>query len=162
MLNRFAAKLGYPTNPIWQEIADTLVIPVIPSSGLSSSTRTARSRDSVMPPESLMAFFYGYSHNPEVDAATYRFFIEHDLEHYLALPMLSGFLGVIPARLGDRALARAYFDHGNLPFFTEPITHERRGRDHGWSLPARAGRRHHRLHHRARQPHGGQPGSCWD
>jgi len=68
-----------------------------------------------------LAFFpYGYSHSPEVDAATYRFFIEHDLEHYLALPMLSGFLGVIPARLGDRALARAYFDRGNLPFFTEP------------------------------------------
>jgi len=118
--NRFAVKLGYPANPVWQEIADTLVIPVHPELGFIEQYEGCEIRDS-MPPESLMAFFpYGYSHSPEVDAATYRFFIEHDLEHYLALPMLSGFLGVIPARLGDRTLARAYFDRGNLPFFTEP------------------------------------------
>ena len=56
----------------------------------------------------------------QVDEATFSFFIAHDLKRYLALPMLSGFLGVIPARLGDRELARVYFDEGNRPFFLEP------------------------------------------
>ncbi|MCU0522445.1 MAG: hypothetical protein MUF84_17350 [Anaerolineae bacterium] len=118
--NRFAAKLGYPANPTWQEIAESLFIPIHPDLGFVEQYEGCEIRDS-MPPESLMAFFpYGYSHSSQVDEATFRFFIDHDLKRYLSLPMLSAFLGVIPARLGDRALAREFFDAGNLPFFLEP------------------------------------------
>ena len=118
--NRMAKKLGYPNNPVWQAIAETLFIPIHPELGFVEQYEGCAIRDS-MPPESLMAFFpYGYSHSSQVDESTFRFFIDHDLKRYLALPMLSGFLGVIPARLGDRELARAYFDEGNLPFFVDP------------------------------------------
>jgi hypothetical protein len=69
----------------------------------------------------LMALFpYGYTHTKKIDENTIRFLIDHGLEDNLLYPMLSGFLGVFPALLGDRKTARAFFDEGNLPFFVEP------------------------------------------
>jgi len=119
--NRFAMKLGYPANKLWEEIASTMFIPIHPELNFVEQYEGCKIKPS-LPPESLMAFFpYGYSHSKTVDENTYRFFIEHDLKRSLSGPMLSGFLGVIPARLGDRKLAREFFDEGTLPFFVEPF-----------------------------------------
>ncbi|MFN2132337.1 MAG: hypothetical protein ACK2VD_17555 [Anaerolineae bacterium] len=119
--NRIAARMGYPVNETWKAIADTMYIPIHPELNFVEQYEGRRIEPS-MPPESLMSFFpYGYSHSKAVDENTFRFYIEHDLEHFLSLPMLSGFLGVIPARLGDRVRSRAFYDEGTLPFFVEPF-----------------------------------------
>jgi hypothetical protein len=118
--NRIRVKLGYAANPLWKEIAETLYIPIHDQIHYIEQYEGCKIKDSMLP-ESLMAFFpYGYSHSKEVDENTMRFYIEHDLQRHLSAPMLSGFLGVIPARLGDRKLARLFFDDGNLRFFVEP------------------------------------------
>jgi hypothetical protein len=69
----------------------------------------------------LMSVFpYGYTHTPQLGENTIRFLMDHGLEYWLTYPMLAGFLGVFPTRIGDRKTARRYFDEGNLPFFVEP------------------------------------------
>jgi len=119
-VNRFAEKLGYPMNPIWKQISDDLYVPIHGGLNFVEQYENCQIKDS-MPPESLMAFFpYGYSYSRQVDENTMMFYIEHGLRRYLSLPMLSGFLGVIPAYLGDRKLAREFFEEGNLRFFIEP------------------------------------------
>jgi hypothetical protein len=119
--NRLAAKLGYPVNKTWQAIAETMFIPIHPELNFVEQYEGCKIKPS-LPPESLMAFFpYGYSHSKTVDENTFRFFMEHDLKRYLSGPMLAGFLGVVPARLGDRKIARQYFDEGTLSFFIEPF-----------------------------------------
>lgn len=118
--NDCAQKLGYPANELWEEIAAGLIVPINAEHSFIEQYENCPIKDS-MPPESLMAFFpYGYSHSKEVDENTYRFYIERDFLRYLTYPMLSGFLGVIPARLGDREFARQCFDRGNLDFFIDP------------------------------------------
>lgn len=70
----------------------------------------------------LMAYFpYKYTNGTEADANTYRYYIEHDLWYYLSYPMLSGFLGVFPAFLGDREASLRFFEQGNLDFFCDPF-----------------------------------------
>ena len=119
--NRIAVRLGYPVNETWKAIADTMFVPIHAELNYVEQYEGCKIKLS-MPPESLMAFFpYGYSHSKTIDENTFSFFIEHDLKRWLSLPMLSGFLGVIPARLGDRALSRECFDAGSLPFFVEPF-----------------------------------------
>lgn len=119
--NRIAKKLGYPANKMWKAIADSLFIPIHPELNFIEQFEGCQIKPS-LPPESLMAFYpYGYSHSKTVDENTYRFFIEHDLVHYLSYPMLSGFLGIFPARLNDRKTSREFFDEGTLPFFVEPF-----------------------------------------
>ncbi len=118
--NKIALELGYDKNTLWQDIADKMYLPINKEKNYMMQYENCKEKPS-MPPESLMAFFpYFYSHSKEVDENSYRFFIEHDLLHFLSYPMLSGFLGVIPARLGDRKLAREFFEAGNLSFFTPP------------------------------------------
>jgi trehalose/maltose hydrolase-like predicted phosphorylase len=119
--NRIAARIGYPVNPLWKEIAETMFVPVHSELKFIEQYEGCKIKDS-MDPHSLMAFFpYGYSHSKTVDENTFRFFIEHDLQRYLAYPMPCGFLGVVPSRLGNRQLSRKYFDEGALQFFVEPF-----------------------------------------
>jgi hypothetical protein len=119
--SRIAVRMGYPVNETWKTIAETMFIPIHPELNFIEQYEGCKIKPS-LPPESLMAFYpYGYSHSKAVDESTFRFFIEHDLKRYLSGPMLSGFLGVFPARLGDRPLSREFFDEGTLPFFVEPF-----------------------------------------
>ena len=45
----------------------------------------------------------------------------HGMERYCYYPMLSGFLGIFPARLGDRKAALKFYEIANLTFFCEPF-----------------------------------------
>jgi protein-glucosylgalactosylhydroxylysine glucosidase len=119
--NRIAMKLGYPANKTWAAIAETMLIPIHPELNFIEQFEGCKIKPS-LPPESVMAFFpYGYSHSKTVDENTYKFFIEHDMRRFCSGPMLAGFLGVFPARLGNRKLAREFFDEGALTFFVEPF-----------------------------------------
>lgn len=119
--NVMAVELGYPPNASWSEISRDIVIPLNGSPAYIEQHEGCKVKDT-MHADPLMAFFpYGYSHGRDVYEATMRFYLEHGLARLLWLPMMSGFLGVIPARLGDRAVSREFFDAGNLPFRVDPF-----------------------------------------
>jgi trehalose/maltose hydrolase-like predicted phosphorylase len=117
--NKFAQKLGYPVNALWDDIANNIIIPVHSEMQFIQQYENCPVKDS-MPPDTLMAYFpYGYRHSREIDENTYRFYMR-DFLSFLTYPMLSGFLGVIPARLGDRKFSLECFNRGNLDFFIDP------------------------------------------
>ncbi len=137
--NHIAQRLGYPQNERWNRIADGLIIPINAQYNSVEQYEGIKVKPS-MSNETLMAFFpYGYRHSLKVDADTYRFYIEHGMEDYLHYPMLSGFLGVFPAWLGDKAQSLEFFSKSNLDFFCDPYSQcsesgmdvERRARPYG-------------------------------
>jgi protein-glucosylgalactosylhydroxylysine glucosidase len=118
--NRIAQQLGYPSNPHWKNVAENMVIPINKEYQFIEQFEGVTIKDQ-MAETALMAIFpYGYTHTQQIGENTIRFLIDHGLENGLVYPMLSGFLGVFPAWIGDRELSRKYFDEGNLLFFVEP------------------------------------------
>jgi hypothetical protein len=118
--DRIAQQLGYPSNGNWKNVAEDMFIPINKEYQYIEQYEGVKIKDR-MSEVALMALFpYGYTHTKKIDENTIRFLIDHGLEDNLLYPMLSGFLGVFPSRLGDRKLSRKFFDEGNLPFFVEP------------------------------------------
>jgi hypothetical protein len=118
--DRIAQQLGYTGNPAWKNVADRIFIPINKEYQFIEQFDGCKVKDK-MGEVALMAIFpYGYNHTRQLAENTIRFLLDHGLEDCLIYPMLSGFLGVFPALLGDRKTARAFFDEGNLPFFVEP------------------------------------------
>jgi hypothetical protein len=118
--DRIAQQLGYAGNPAWQTVAEKLFIPINKEYQIIEQYEGVKIKDK-MGEVALMAIFpYGYYHTRQLGENTIRFLLDHGLEDALVYPMLSGFLGVFPAIVGDRKTARKFFDGGNLPFFVEP------------------------------------------
>lgn len=115
-----AVKLGYKPKKEWTAVADGLVLPI------DEEYRYLKQNDDavikpVLTSETLMAYFpYGYSHSPEVDENTLKMYLTHGFEEGLRLPMLSNFLGVFPAMVGDREFSRRIYDDVREKFFVEP------------------------------------------
>jgi hypothetical protein len=118
--NRIAQKLGYPENGQWKNVAENIYIPINKEYQAIEQFEGVKVKDKMSETALMGLFPYGYTHTRQIDENTIRFYIDHGLEDSLVYPMLSGFLGVFPARIGDRQLSRRYFDEGNIPFFTEP------------------------------------------
>ena len=63
----------------------------------------------------------GYRDRPEVEAATLRYALRHQLPRYVGTPMFSALLGVHAAWVGRRKQAADLFDRGYARFFDDPF-----------------------------------------
>jgi hypothetical protein len=63
----------------------------------------------------------GYRDRPEVEAATLRHALRHQVPRYVGTPMFSAALGVHAAWLGRRKLAAELFERGYAAFFDDPF-----------------------------------------
>ena len=115
--------LGLPYQEAWTTIADGLVIPVDPGSGVIAN------HDGYLPDEPQGAtpgaaaglFPLGYPVDPRTERDTLRFYVGL-ADRYAGEPMLSALLGTYAARLGDRAAALDMFEKGYADFVVEPYT----------------------------------------
>lgn len=118
--NRIGMQLGYPENKKWSCIAESLLIPMEPEHNYIAQYEGAPHQDQLSC-ELMMAYFpYFFSAGKEMDERTIRTYIEHGLENQLIYPMLSGFLGIFPAWMGDREMSLRFFTKGVGPFLREP------------------------------------------
>jgi trehalose/maltose hydrolase-like predicted phosphorylase len=119
-----AMRLDEPGAGRWEAIAERLVVPIDPESGVVLNHDGYVSRDGdpgTATPEALAGLFpIGYPLDPDVERATLRFYLDR-IEPYLGWPMLSAPLGVWAARLGDRALSARLFEAGCAEFVDEPF-----------------------------------------
>ena len=137
--NCIVQKLGYPENTHWKYVAENIFIPINQEYQIIEQYEGATIK-AKMGEVALMGLFpYGYTHTQQIDENTIRFLIDHGMEDNLVYPMMSGFLGVFPSRVGDRKLSRKYFDEGNLPFFVEPywMSTELSAKFPNWSMDNR-------------------------
>lgn len=117
-----AQRQGYTSPAEWGRIADHLVIPHDPKTGVISTY------DGYTPdepgggtPSAASAFFpMSYRADPDVERATLRFYVDL-ADTYIGAPMLSAMYGVYAARLGDRALSARLFDQGYAAFVQQPF-----------------------------------------
>ena len=80
-------------------IADNLYIPV--KDGVLQQYEGMPDQEN-MPVTAVMSYFpYGHTDTPENDRKTWQYYIDHSMEAYCRYPMLSGFLGIFPAWLGE-------------------------------------------------------------
>ncbi len=117
----YAEMLGYRKPAKWVDIADNLYVPV--KDGVLQQYE-GMPDDDEMPVTAVMSYFpYGYTdrEDPENDRKTWQYYIDHGMEAYCRYPMLSGFLGIFPAWLGDRKLSLRFYEVSNLNFFTKPF-----------------------------------------
>ena len=107
----------------WEAAADAIVIPTDPRSGAIVNHDGYRSGEPLgETPEAAAAFFpMGYRDRPEVEAATLRFALRHQVPRYVGTPMFSALLGVHAAWVGRRKLAAELFDRGYARFFDDPF-----------------------------------------
>ncbi len=119
--NKWQVQLGYPKNEVWADICENMFISVNKELNYIEQFEDCNITDRMNSGHLMALFPYFYNKNKELTDGTIKFFIEHDLYYFLTYPMLSGFLGVLPAWLGDRELSRKFFDKGNLTFFLEPF-----------------------------------------
>lgn len=118
--NRIGKQLGYPENRKWAQIAEGLIIPVHPEYGYIQQYEGVPLQDELSC-ELMMAYFpYCFRAGKAMDEHTIRTYIEHGLENQLVFPMLSGFLGIFPAWMGDREMSLRFFEKGCEPFLREP------------------------------------------
>jgi len=107
-----AKQLGKTPPASWGEIERNLFIPIDAQNGHILKNDSYVYNGGLCCPEVLVAYFpFGYSHTPEVDAATYRYYL--DLAHtFIGGAMLSPLCAVWAARNGDRKLSRQMLDSG--------------------------------------------------
>jgi hypothetical protein len=107
----------------WEAAADAIVIPRDPRTGAIVNHDGYRPGEPLgETPEAAAAFFpMGYRDRPEVEAATLRFALRHQVPRYVGTPMFSALLGVHAAWVGRRTLAADLFDRGYASFFDDPF-----------------------------------------
>ncbi len=115
---RIGGALGEAVNPVWAEIADSLVIPerdgaVVSYDGYGDEDEKAET------PDPLMTLFpMGYGLSPEAEMATLDLYLGK-AEAYAGNPMLSALLGVWAAWAGRAARAADLMEQGYAAFVTE-------------------------------------------
>ncbi len=116
--NEYAKRMGFAEQEKWRDIADNIYIPVR-DDGVLMQYEGMEDRE-LQPSTTLMSYFpYGYT--GENDRATFEYYIGHGMENYCKYPMLSGFLGIFPAWIGDRETALKMYEMANLTFFCNPF-----------------------------------------
>jgi protein-glucosylgalactosylhydroxylysine glucosidase len=107
----------------WEAVADAIVIPRDARTGAIVNHDAYRPDEALgETPEAAAAFFpMGYRDRPDVEAATLRYALRHQVPHYIGTPMYSAALGVHAAWLGRRKLAAELFDQGYAAFFDDPF-----------------------------------------
>ncbi|HET7028947.1 MAG TPA: hypothetical protein VFI34_00425 [Candidatus Limnocylindrales bacterium] len=115
--------LGEDPPEAWEAIARQLVIPTDPRTGAIVN------HDDYLPdeplgetPEAAAAIFpVGYRGRPDVERATLRYALKHQVPRFVGTPMLSAALGVYAAWEGRRGLAADLLDRGYAAFFDDPF-----------------------------------------
>jgi protein-glucosylgalactosylhydroxylysine glucosidase len=107
----------------WEAAADAIVIPRDPRTGAIVNHDGYRPGEPLgETPEAAAAFFpMGYRDRPEVEAATLRYALRHQVPRYVGTPMFSGLVAVHAVWLGRRKLAAELFDRGYANFFDDPF-----------------------------------------
>jgi trehalose/maltose hydrolase-like predicted phosphorylase len=107
----------------WEAAADAIVVPLDRRSGAIVNHDRYRPNESLAEtPEAAAAFFpMGYRDRPEVESATLRHALRHQVPRYVGTPMFSAALGVHAAWLGRRKLAAELFERGYAAFFDDPF-----------------------------------------
>ena len=114
----YANKLGNGMRKRWLEIADGLYIPT--RDGVLLQYEGQPESDCLHPAPLTAYFPYGYTAGKENDRKTLAHFIPR-MEKYARYPMLSAWLGIFPAWLGDAERSLDYYDKTFLTFFAHPF-----------------------------------------
>jgi hypothetical protein len=115
--------LRLPFRECWSEIADELVVPTDPETGVILNHDGYRPDEpqGSTPDAAAGLFPLGYPTDPQTERSTLDFYLRH-ADRYAGQPMLSAMLGAYAARLGDRARSLALFEWGYGDFVVEPFT----------------------------------------
>ena len=107
----------------WEAAADAIVVPRDERTGAIVNHDGFRPDEPLgETPEAAAAFFpLGYRDQPEIEAATLRHALRHQVPRYVGTPMFSAALGVHAAWLGRRKLATELFERGYAAFFDDPF-----------------------------------------
>ena len=117
--SEYSVLLGLGVRKKWIDIADHMIVNFF-EDGVCRQYDGAAHRDGFT---SLMAYFpYGYTNGMDSDKKTFECMVrEGDLIAECYYPMLSGYLGIFPAWIGDREFALKTYEAGALNFFCEPF-----------------------------------------
>ena len=110
-----AERFGRPLNPLWAEIAATLLLPMR-DKVVVSHEGYRRDEEKGATPDPLMGVWpLTYEMAPETERATLEFYLAQ-ADVYIGAPMLSALYGVWAARAGDRKLSLRLLDEGYAQF----------------------------------------------
>ena len=108
---RAAEQLGRTAHPDWARIAGDMVLPT-EGRVIVSHDNFSPDEDKGATPDPLLGIFpFGFGLDPEVEAATLRFYLDLR-DAYIGSPMLSALYGVWAAYAGDRTLSARLMDEG--------------------------------------------------
>jgi hypothetical protein len=118
-----SSRLGIDPPDDWMEVANSLVVPVDPRTGILSNHDGYRlDEEKGGTPEGAAAIFpLGWPAPPELEATTFRFAIEKQAPAYLGTPMMSALFGVWAARIGERDAAMDLLERGYGGFVDDPF-----------------------------------------
>ena len=106
-----AGRLGYAADPEWARIAEQMVIPMRGRVVVSHDDFRSNEEKGGTPDPLMGVFPMGFGMEPEVEAATLRFYLELR-DDYIGSPMLSALYGVWAAYAGERALSARLMEDG--------------------------------------------------
>ncbi len=112
-----ARRLGYRPPVSWTDIADHIVVPTDPHTGvILDHDHYSPDEEKGATPAVLAGLFpMGYPVDPATERATIEFYLAR-ADQYIGSPMLSALYGVWATRLGDRARAAELLDDGYAKF----------------------------------------------
>jgi hypothetical protein len=115
--------LGDEPPEAWEAVADRMVVPRDEASGAIVNHDAFRPGEPLgETPEAAAAFFpMGYRDRPDVESATLRYALRHQVDRYAGTPMYSALLGVFAAWQGRRSRAEDLFQRGFAAFFDDPF-----------------------------------------
>ncbi len=116
--SEYSEKLGYGKREDWLEIADNMFIPSREDGVLPQYEGMPEKPDQ---PSTVLMSYFPYGYKTDNDVPTFEYYITHGMDRYVTYPMLSGFLGIFPAWLGDRKLSLKYYERANFDFICQPF-----------------------------------------
>ncbi|MBC6980710.1 glycoside hydrolase family 65 protein [Caulobacter sp. 17J80-11] len=112
-----AERLGEAASPKWSALARDLVLPVKGKVVIAHDGYTPSEEKGATPDPLMGVFPLDYRLEPEIEAATLKFWLDL-ADEYVGAPMLSPLYGAWAARAGDRRLALRLLDEGYGKFFS--------------------------------------------
>jgi trehalose/maltose hydrolase-like predicted phosphorylase len=120
----FARRLKRAPRNRWDEIANSLYLPVDESGGFirNHERYSADEKGAVAATPEAPAGLYPTNHHvdPQLERGTIEFYLRR-ADEFVGRPMLSALLGVYAARIGDRTEARRWLERGYAEFVQEPF-----------------------------------------
>ena len=114
----YSEKLGYGKRQKWTEIADNMFIPTDRNGILQQYEGIPD--DSDKKPTVLLSYFpYGFTNEKQNE--TIEYYVNNGMEEFCCYPMISSYLGVYPAMIGDRKRSLDFYRKGYMTFLCEPF-----------------------------------------